>query len=242
MRRPGAGVTLELVIPEDVENGSQHASVQIYTSPAATLEAALNALLRNPHGCFEQTSSTNYPLVMAQQYFLSHSGIDPEKISQAQKLLDEGYKRLVSFECSEKGYEWFGDNPGHEALSAYGLMEFADMAKVMPVDETMIANTRKWLLDRRDGQGAFKRNERSLDSFGRAPEPTTNAYILWALLESGEAPATLEKEIATVSKMASEAKDDYLKALAANILFVIFRGVVPLKILIYSIIIAAGYN
>ena len=212
-------LALEFTIPEDVENGSQHANIQVYTSPAATLEAALNALLRTPHGCFEQTSSTNYPLVMAQQYFLSHSGIDSEKIAQAQKLLEDGYQRLVSFECSEKGYEWFGDNPGHEALSAYGLMEFADMAKVMPVDEAMVANTRKWLLDRRDGEGAFLRNERSLDSFGRAPAPTTNAYILWALLESGENPETLQKEIAAVTKMAAEADDDYLKALSANILF-----------------------
>ena len=210
---------LEFTVPDEVENGSQKTLIQVYTSPAATLEAALNALLRNPHGCFEQTSSTNYPLVMAQQYFLSHSGISSETIAQAQKLLDEGYKRLVSFECSEKGYEWFGDNPGHEALSAYGLMEFADMAKVMPVDEAMVANTRKWLMDRRDGEGAFKRNEKSLDSFGRAPAPTTNAYILWALLESGEKPADLEKEIEAVTKQTTEAEDDYLKALAANILF-----------------------
>ncbi|MBR6472022.1 MAG: hypothetical protein IKS83_09515 [Victivallales bacterium] len=212
-------LALEFTIPEDVENGSQRANIQVYTSPAATLEAALNALLRNPHGCFEQTSSTNYPLVMAQQYFLSHSGIDSEKIVRAQALLNEGYQKLVSFECSEKGYEWFGDNPGHEALSAYGLMEFADMAKVMPVDEAMVANTRKWLLGRRDGEGAFLRNERSLDSFGRAPAPTTNAYILWALLESGENPETLQREIEAVTRMAAEADDDYLQALAANILF-----------------------
>ncbi|MBQ4479936.1 MAG: hypothetical protein II943_04780 [Victivallales bacterium] len=215
----GHPLVLEMTVPDAVENGSQQASIQVYTSPAATLEAALNALLRNPHGCFEQTSSTNYPLVMAQQYFMSHSGIDSAKIAQAQKLLDEGYKKLVSFECSEKGYEWFGDNPGHEALSAYGLMEFADMAKVMPVDEAMVANTRQWLMGRRDGEGAFLRNEKSLDSFGRAPAPTTNAYILWALLESGEKPADLEKEIAMVAKQAAEAEDDYLKALAANILF-----------------------
>lgn len=215
----GHPLKLEFEVPAEVENGSQKTLVQVYTSPAATLEAALNALLRNPHGCFEQTSSTNYPLVMAQQYFLSHSGIPTETIARAQKLLDEGYRKLVSFECSEKGYEWFGANPGHEALSAYGLMEFADMAKVMPVDETMVANTRKWLMGRRDGEGAFLRNEKSLDSFGRAPAPTTNAYILWALLESGEKPADLEKEIAAVTKQAAEAQDDYLKALAANILF-----------------------
>lgn len=207
------------VIPAEVENGSQKLVAQVYTSPAATMEAALNALLRQPHGCFEQTSSTNYPLVMAQQYFLSHAGIDPAKVKKAQDLLDEGYKMLISFECREKGYEWFGDDPGHEALTAYGLMEFNDMAKVMPVDQSMLENTRKWLLDRRDGNGGFKQSQRALDSFGHAPAETANAYILWALLESGENPAKLKKEIEAVAKRAAEAQDDYLKALAANILF-----------------------
>jgi hypothetical protein len=36
--------------------------------------------------------------------------------------LKDGYKRLLNFETSEKGYEWFGESPGHEALTAYGLM------------------------------------------------------------------------------------------------------------------------
>lgn len=35
--------------------------------------------------------------------------------------LKKGYDRLVSFETSTLGYEWFGDSPGHEALSAYGI-------------------------------------------------------------------------------------------------------------------------
>ncbi|MBO7741532.1 MAG: hypothetical protein J6S21_03170, partial [Victivallales bacterium] len=119
----GKPLIMDAEIPAETENGSQSSLIQVFTSPAATMEAALAALLRKPHGCFEQTSSTNYPLVMAQQYFLSHSGIEPRKITEAGKLLEEGYKKLISFECREKGYEWFGASPAHEALTAYGLME-----------------------------------------------------------------------------------------------------------------------
>ncbi len=207
-----------LQVPEMVENGSQRVTAQVYTSPAATMEAALNALLRQPHGCFEQTSSTNYPLVMAQQYFLSHAPGNPETVARARELLEEGYGKLVSFQCANKGYEWFGEDPGHEALTAYGLMEFADMAKVMTVEQSMMEDTRRWLMGRRDGKGGFQQNEKALDSFGRAPKDTTNAYILWALLESGESPQSLEKEIQQVVEKARAAEDDYLKALAANIL------------------------
>ena len=215
---PDTGFSTQIEIPQAMELGSLTAVAKVYPSPLANMEEALNALLRQPNGCFEQTSSTNYPLVMAQQYFISHQGVDPEKIAKAKTLLNQGYKKLIGFESKDSGYEWFGANPAHEALTAYGLMEFVDMAKIMPVDESMITRTREWLLERRDGDGGFKRNEKALDSFGGAPAPTTNAYIVWSLLESGEDPAKLKKEIAAVKEQALNTKDSYVVALAANIL------------------------
>ncbi|MBT3375401.1 MAG: A-macroglobulin complement component [Lentisphaerae bacterium] len=216
---PEKSFTTRLTIPEETEAGSLAAVARVYPTPLANMEEALNALLRQPNGCFEQTSSTNYPLVMAGQYFTSHQGISPEKIAKAKTLLEAGLKKLTGFECKKKGYEWFGGDPGHEALTAYGLMEFSDMAKIMPVDADMIGRTRDWLLSRRDGKGGFKRNKRALDSFGRAPVPTTNAYILWAMLESGEDAAKLKKEIAAVKKNGLKSKDSYVIALAANIMY-----------------------
>ena len=38
-------------------------------SPHRRLFQALEALIQEPCGCFEQTSATTYPLVMALQYF-----------------------------------------------------------------------------------------------------------------------------------------------------------------------------
>jgi uncharacterized protein YfaS (alpha-2-macroglobulin family) len=208
----------EIEIPKGIEFGSLKTIAKVYPSPLANMEEALSALLRQPNGCFEQTSSTNYPLVMAQQYFTSHEGVAPEKIAKAKALLKKGYKKLIGFESKDSGYEWFGANPAHEALTAYGLMEFVDMAKVMQIDDAMIERTRAWLLERRDGEGGFKRNEKSLDSFGSAPRPTTNAYIVWSVLESGEQPAILTKEIDAIRLQALKTDDSYVIALAANIM------------------------
>ena len=55
-------------------------------------------------------------------------------------------------------------------MTAYGALQFEDMAKVMPIDDAMLQRTREWLLSRRDEKGGFLRNPRALDSFGRAPE------------------------------------------------------------------------
>lgn len=209
----------EVTIPEDADPASVAVEAKLYPSPLAGLEEALNALLRQPCGCFEQTSATTYPLVMAQQYFRSHSGVSPEKIRKAAELLKQGYRRLTGFESKSSGYEWFGGNPGHEALTAYGLMQFHEMKEVMAVNGAMFERTKNWLMSRRDGRGGFLRNKRALDSFGRAPAPTTDAYILWTLLESGTNPAELSREIEHVKKLALESKDSYLCALGANILF-----------------------
>ncbi len=66
---------------------------------------------------------------MAQQYFQSHSGVNPELISTSSAKLEDGYKKLISFWCPDRGYEWFGHNPGHEALTAYGFIEFCRYGK-----------------------------------------------------------------------------------------------------------------
>jgi len=216
---PDKDAVAEVRIPDGVALSSIRTEAKLFPSPLASMQEALSALLREPHGCFEQTSSTNYPLVMAQQYFMTHQGVSTEKIERAKTLLKAGYDKLLGFESADRGYEWFGANPGHEALTAYGLMEFVDMAKVMDIDAAMIKRTRDWLLSRRDGKGGFKLNRKALDSFGSAPATTTHAYIVWAMLESGESAANLTKEISAIKNKAFKTDDSYVIALAANALY-----------------------
>jgi uncharacterized protein YfaS (alpha-2-macroglobulin family) len=214
--QPNSSASFEFSLPKETIHGSLSASVVVYPTPLASMTQALQALLQQPYGCFEQTSSTSYPMVMAQQYFITHTGVDPAVVEKAKTLLDASYKRLTGFESPKKGYEWFGADPGHEALTAYGLMQFTDMSHVRDVDKDMIQRTRAWLLARRDGNGGFNRNTRAVDTFGGAPQDTTNAYITWALVESGE--HGLEKEIAAVKASANSTQDSYIIALGANIL------------------------
>jgi uncharacterized protein YfaS (alpha-2-macroglobulin family) len=209
--------SFEFTLPAETIPGSVVSSVVLYPTPLASMTQALQALIREPYGCFEQTSSTSYPMVMAQQYFMTHSGVDPAIIEKAKGFLDSAYKRLIGFRSSGGGYEWFGGNPGHEALTAYGLMQFTDMSMVRDVDKDMLQRTRAWLLDRRDGNGGFKRDDRAHGSgMGSAPTDTANVYITWALVESGE--KGLQREIAAVKALANSTEDTYIMALAANIL------------------------
>ena len=212
----------EIVLPESWVKGTLQVQVQAFPSTLADLQKGLEALLREPGGCFEQSSSSNYPNVLILNYLKDSESSKPEVEKRARQLLASGYQQLTSFECidpqtrtKKEGYEWFGQTaPPHEALTAYGLLQFRDMTKVHPVDQAMVERTQKYLLGQRDGKGGFKRNQRALDSFGRAPEDITNAYIVWALTDAGN--DDVEKELKVLVSQAKESKDPYFLALVGN--------------------------
>lgn len=207
-----------LINPVNVVGGSMKVSFNAYPNIMTELMSGVESILREPYGCFEQTSSSNYPNIMVLQYLKSMKIDDPKLEVKAKDLLDKGYKKLTAFETKENGYEWFGAAPAHEALTAYGLMEFVDMKNVYDgVDEKMIQRTTQLLLNKRDGNGGFKKNPRALDSFGSADEDITNAYIVYALSEAGY--KDVAKELNAVEKEAKKSNDPYLMALAANVLF-----------------------
>ena len=198
--------------------GTVTASVRLYPSPVSTMTEGMEGLLREPGGCFEQTSSSNYPNIMVLQYLEENDGLDPAIAARASSMLDRGYQLLTSYETSEDGYEWFGGAPAHEALSAYGLVEFVDMARVHgAVAPEMIERTRDYLMSRRDGKGGYQRNDRALDSFGAASPAVTDAYITWSLTEAGFTDG-LDKELDRSRALARTTDDPYLLALAAGTL------------------------
>jgi hypothetical protein len=113
----------------------------------------------------------------------------------------------------------------HEALTAYGLLQFKDMARVRPVDPELINRTQAFLLSRKDGNGGFTQNPKSYHSWGAAKH-VVNAYIVWALVESDpddQERMDLRKEIdalkaEALNENSAGGKDAYFVALVANVL------------------------
>ncbi|GAA4451090.1 MG2 domain-containing protein [Novipirellula rosea] len=218
-----------LSIPADFVDGSLAVAVRAYPSPVADVMSGIDSILREPHGCFEQTSATNYPNTMALLYLQKSESANPEFAQRAMGMLERGYGKLTSFECEKRGYEWFGNDPGHEALSAFGLMQFNDMTKVMVVSEEMITRTRVWLMSRRDGKGGFKRNPRHLHVWS-VEQQIVNAYVLWALSEAdvaaGQSRRTaneLKAELDQLARVAESSNDPYLISLSAATLMNVNR-------------------
>ena len=202
----------------DVVNGSIDAKVTAYPSAMSDMLSGLESMLREPHGCFEQTSSSTYPNILVLNYLQETGQAKPAITSKAKGLIERGYARLTSYESAGGGFEWFGGNPAHEGLTAYGLMEFVDMQKVVSfVDQTMIDRTTEWLMSRRDGMGKFKRNPRALHQFGLTDNETMSIYITWALTEANF--TDLQTEVDFAYAHAKKTGQPYSLGLAANIMF-----------------------
>jgi hypothetical protein len=206
---------------DDWVPGTLKMQAQVFPSTLADLQKGLEAMLREPHGCFEQTSSSNYPNIMILDYLKESDQLQPQTEKKARELVDRGYGRLVTFECvdpatrtKKQGYEWFGQTaPPHEALTAYGLLEFLDMSRYYPVDKEMVERTKQYLLGQRDKKGGFLKNARALDGFGGAPAEVANAYIVWALCEA-DVKEDIKLELDTAAALAEKTQDSYLVALA----------------------------
>jgi alpha-2-macroglobulin-like protein len=197
----------------DAERNSVKAEVTAFPDVLSDLFTGAESILQEPHGCFEQVSSSTFPNILALQ-FLKQSGlIQPDVEKRALGYIQNGYQKLVAYEIKDGGFEWFGHPPAHEGLSAYGLIQFHEMRKVFPkVDEVMMSRTRDWLLSRRNGRGGFKQNAGKY-GFSAASEEVNNAYILYALSETGT--KGLSKEYDQALAEARKSKDMYRMALMA---------------------------
>src|SRR5581483_2940694 len=57
-----------VALPKDVVPGTLKVRLEVYPTSMSDLVKGLDGLLREPHGCFEQTSTTNYPNTLILDY------------------------------------------------------------------------------------------------------------------------------------------------------------------------------
>ncbi|HEY2249911.1 MAG TPA: alpha-2-macroglobulin family protein, partial [Planctomycetaceae bacterium] len=173
-------------IPEQTIDGSVKATLKIYPSNFSQLVEGLEGVFQRPSGCFEQTSSTTYPNVLALDYLIRTKKSVPDVEARARQYIHLGYQRLLTFEIAGGGFEWFGQPPANRVLSAYGLMEFVDMARVHDVDRSVIERTRGWLLPQQKSDGTWEPEGHLLHDdptvgAGNMARLAATAYIAWAV-------------------------------------------------------------
>jgi uncharacterized protein YfaS (alpha-2-macroglobulin family) len=196
--------------------------VRLYPGPLSQVIEGMDSILRMPGGCFEQTSSSTYPNVLALDYMKRSKKLTPEVHAKAEGYIANGYQRLLTFEVPGGGFSWFGNAPSNKILTAYGLMEFSDMSKVHDVDARLISRTQQWLASQQQADGSWKPDAQFINE-GATNRYNTDvlritAYIAWSLENTGyQGPAVerakdfIEKHLGSGPKM-----DAYTLAVLAN--------------------------
>jgi len=209
-------------IPLDSIAGASNVLVKVYPGIFSQLVEGMDSIFQMPYGCFEQTSSTTYPNVLALDYMKRTQQGSPETYMKAEGYINTGYQRLLSYEVDGGGFSWFGDPPANKVLTAYGVMEFFDMAKVYDIDQAVIERTQQWLIKQQDPDGAWKPDKEYLheESWGRIQhnEILPTAYITWALLASGYMGAETAKGVAYITANMGQTDDPYTLGIIANAL------------------------
>ena len=82
--------------------------MRLYPGPFSQVIEGMDSILRMPGGCFEQTSSSTYPNVLALDYMKRTKKLTPEVHAKAEGYIANGYQRLLTFEVPGGGFSWFG--------------------------------------------------------------------------------------------------------------------------------------
>ncbi|KYF78840.1 alpha-2-macroglobulin [Sorangium cellulosum] len=211
-----------LSFPEGAVAGSNQLYVEVYPAFLSQVVSGMDSMLQVPSGCFEQTTSTTWPNVLVTQYMKQTGQITPEIQMKAESLISAGYQRLLTFEHAGGGFSWFGEQDGHPYLSvtAFGVMEFADMIKVHAVDEAMLARTVAWLAGQQKADGTWEGDQTEFFSF-HTGTLRNSAFVLWALASAGYTGPQIAAGLAYLGRAVQPATDDlYTLAIVANALAV----------------------
>jgi hypothetical protein len=194
--------------------------VRLYPGPLSQVIEGMDSILRMPSGCFEQTSSSTYPNVLALDYIKRTNKLTPEVHAKAEGFVATGYQRLLTFEVPGGGFSWFGSAPANKILTAYGLMEFHDMSRVYDIDPEVIARTREWLIRQQQPDGSWKPdtqfiNEGATNRFNTDALRIT-AYIAWSLESAEYKGPAIDKARHFIADHLDGKMDAYTLAVVAN--------------------------
>ncbi len=211
-------VTETIHIPAAALPGETTMNVHLLPGVLSQTLDGLDALLAEPHGCFEQTTSTTYPNAVVLAYLRATGTVDAAISARAERFLSQGMQKLLTFEADGGGFSLWGGPHASIILSGYAVQQFEDIAKVRHVDPALIRRTTAWLVGKQKGDGSWQPSSAGVH-FGTSTDALrVTAYTAWILADAQRAPAALEKALSFVRANIAGESDLYTRVVATNAL------------------------
>jgi len=206
---------LKINIPDFI-NGSLLSSYYVYENSALQMFEDLERLKKEPHGCFEQLSSTVYPNIFILDYLKSVKKINYVTENEVTRNMKKGYQKMLSYKNKDGGFGYFNNAESDVSLSALALLEFKALKKYVDVDAKLIQNLSSFILSKKNSNGQFEvRGTYEMKYPYSDRSWARNMYVLFALSKVG-----FKNEIQDAyninMKRVLATKDSYQLALMAN--------------------------
>ncbi|XP_060754040.1 alpha-2-macroglobulin-like [Neoarius graeffei] len=178
----------ELILPQDVIEGSARASVSVIGDILGRSLKNLDGLLQMPYGCGEQNIALLAPNIYILQYLENTEQLTTAIRERATGFLKSGYQRQLNYKHLSGAYSTFGRGEGNTWLTAFVLRTFGKAQRYIFIDPESINSAKQWLLSKQRSDGCFIRQGRLFNNRmkgGINDDVTITAYITASLLELG---------------------------------------------------------
>uniref|UniRef100_A0AAR2KIF3 Uncharacterized protein n=1 Tax=Pygocentrus nattereri TaxID=42514 RepID=A0AAR2KIF3_PYGNA len=211
---------LELVLPEDVIEGSARASVSVLGDILGRALKNIDGLLKMPYGCGEQNIAILSPNIYILQYLENTGQLTAAIRERATGFLKSGYQRQLNYKHFNGAYSTFGTGEGNTWLTAFVLRTFGKAQRYIFIDAQNIDSAKQWLINMQRPDGCFIRQGRLFNNRmkgGVNDDVTITAYITAALLELGHTSKdpVVNKGISCLKSSIGNLTNTYATALLA---------------------------
>jgi len=208
--------SLDLEIPAATIPGSLEVTLKVYPNLNAHVLESIEAIMARPHGCAEQAISSSYPSILYLRYAKGTEQQDSALSQRAQKYVQLGYERLLSYRAPDGGFSYWGRGEADLALTAYAIRFLSDASEFVAVDGEVVYKALSWLTSRAQPDGHWI--ERHLDGKEDVEHSVlVTAYIARMIAASGLTNGEPPKEIKQLAEIASDAQRKALDYLASKV-------------------------
>jgi len=175
--------------------GTNSATVEFSTLPPMDFTRRLKYLIRYPHGCLEQTTSSIFPQLFLNDIF----DLTYEKKQDIQKNIENGIKRLGHFQKPNGGLTyWMGENNTNDWGTSYAghfMIEAEKKGFILPL--TFKSN---WITYQKETARNWRPSYRTHNS------DLAQAYRLYTLALAGSPDLSSMNRLREFSEISNEAK------------------------------------
>ncbi|NXY89727.1 CD109 protein, partial [Alcedo cyanopectus] len=179
--------TLDFTFPSDVVSGSERVEVTAVGDLLGPSISGLSSLIKMPYGCGEQNMINFAPNVYILQYLSKTRQLREDIKSKAVSFMRKGYQRELLFQRDDGSFSAFGneDASGSTWLSAFVLRCFLQAHPFIDIDQDVLMDTARWIVQHQKLNGEFNEPGKVLSSDlqGGTNNPVAlTAYIMSSLL------------------------------------------------------------